>query len=63
MGFGSGLNVPFYPGAVTRVVAIEPADVGWKLAAERLATQLSRSSGPDWMVNPSPSPTTVVTPR
>ncbi len=37
IGFGSGLNVPFYPAAVDGVTAIEPADVGWKLAAERLA--------------------------
>jgi SAM-dependent methyltransferase len=37
IGFGSGLNIPFYPGAVTRVAAIEPADVGWKLARKRLA--------------------------
>ena len=36
IGFGSGLNVPFYPAAVTRVAAIEPADVGWKLAEKRL---------------------------
>src|SRR3954471_18802682 len=36
IGFGSGLNVPFYPGAVTRVAAVEPADTGWKLAAERV---------------------------
>ncbi|MGZ4573545.1 MAG: class I SAM-dependent methyltransferase [Mycobacteriaceae bacterium] len=37
IGFGSGLNVPFYPEAVTRVAAVEPSDVGWKLAAKRLA--------------------------
>jgi ubiquinone/menaquinone biosynthesis C-methylase UbiE len=37
IGFGSGLNVPFYPEALTRVAAVEPSDVGWKLAAKRLA--------------------------
>ena len=31
IGFGSGLNVPYYPATVTRVAAIEPADLGWKL--------------------------------
>lgn len=36
IGFGSGLNVPFYPERVARVAAVEPADVGWKLAAKRL---------------------------
>ena len=37
IGFGSGLNVPHYPTAVTRVHAIEPADVAWKLAGKRVA--------------------------
>ena len=37
IGFGSGHNVPFYPAAVREVAAVEPADVGWKLAADRLA--------------------------
>jgi SAM-dependent methyltransferase len=36
LGFGSGHNVPFYPATISRVAAIEPADVGWKLAEKRL---------------------------
>jgi SAM-dependent methyltransferase len=36
LGFGSGHNAPFYPEAVERVAAIEPADLGWKLAEKRL---------------------------
>jgi ubiquinone/menaquinone biosynthesis C-methylase UbiE len=38
VGFGSGLNVPHYPSAVTRVQAVDPATLGRKLAAARLAT-------------------------
>lgn len=37
IGFGSGLNVSHYPAAVDRVSAVDPALVGRKLAAKRLA--------------------------
>lgn len=36
IGFGSGHNVPFYPEEVTRVAAVEPSQLGWKLAAQRV---------------------------
>ena len=37
IGFGSGLNVPHYPSDVTKVAAVEPSDVAWKLASDRVA--------------------------
>ena len=40
IGFGSGQNVPFYPAGVTRVAAVEPSDVGWKLAGPRVAASV-----------------------
>jgi SAM-dependent methyltransferase len=36
IGFGSGLNVPFYPAGIVHVAAVDPSHVSWKLAAERL---------------------------
>ncbi|OLE25363.1 MAG: methyltransferase type 11 [Actinobacteria bacterium 13_1_20CM_3_71_11] len=38
LGFGSGLNIPYYPASVTAVAAVEPADLAWQLAAERVRT-------------------------
>ena len=38
IGFGSGLNVPHYPSAVSQVDAVEPNDVAWRLAATRLSS-------------------------
>jgi SAM-dependent methyltransferase len=37
IGFGTGHNVPFYPATVTGVTAVEPSDLGWRLAGDRLA--------------------------
>jgi SAM-dependent methyltransferase len=36
IGFGSGLNIPFYPDTITQVAAVEPVNLGWKLAGKRL---------------------------
>lgn len=38
VGFGSGLNVAHYPPVVKQVWAVDPATVGRKLAAKRVAT-------------------------
>ncbi|KQV69904.1 methyltransferase type 11 [Nocardioides sp. Root122] len=37
IGFGSGLNVRWYPGEVTGVTAIEPSDLAWQLSERRRA--------------------------
>jgi SAM-dependent methyltransferase len=56
IGFGSGLNIPFYPASVTQVAAVEPADVGWKLAGKRLreASVPVRRAGLDGQSLPFP---------
>ncbi len=35
VGFGGGLNVHYYPPAVTAVSAVEPSDVGWGISERR----------------------------
>ena len=35
LGFGSGLNVRWYPPGVTSISAVEPSDVGWRLSEGR----------------------------
>lgn len=35
IGFGSGLNVEHYPPEVTRVFAVEPSDVAWRIAVAK----------------------------
>jgi ubiquinone/menaquinone biosynthesis C-methylase UbiE len=37
VGFGSGLNLPYYPSEVRRLLVVDPATVGRKLASKRLA--------------------------
>lgn len=37
LGFGSGLNVPHYPASISTVLAVEPNDVGFRMAGKRLA--------------------------
>jgi len=36
IGFGSGLNATHYPAEVRRVLAVEPSDVGWRIAGPRI---------------------------
>jgi SAM-dependent methyltransferase len=36
IGFGSGLNLRYYPQAVAEVLAVEPSDLAWRLAQPRI---------------------------
>jgi ubiquinone/menaquinone biosynthesis C-methylase UbiE len=38
VGFGIGLNAPYYPPSVTKVSAVEPSTVCWRIAQPRIAT-------------------------
>ncbi len=42
IGVGSGVNVPQYRATVSRLAAVEPSDVAWKLAADRLVASAVR---------------------
>ena len=37
VGFGTGLNAPYYPSEVTKIVAIEPSPVCMRIAEPRIA--------------------------
>jgi SAM-dependent methyltransferase len=37
IGFGSGLNLPYYPREVTQILAVEPSTVARRLAQKRVA--------------------------
>ena len=38
IGFGSGHNLPYYADTVTSVTVVEPSDVAWALARQRIQT-------------------------
>jgi ubiquinone/menaquinone biosynthesis C-methylase UbiE len=38
IGFGSGLNVPHYPAAVTRVLAVDPSERARRIGRKRIAS-------------------------
>lgn len=48
VGFGSGLNVAFYPAEVRRVLAVEPSEVAWRLAEHRRTTSTVSFTRAGW---------------
>jgi ubiquinone/menaquinone biosynthesis C-methylase UbiE len=38
VGFGTGLNAPYYPPEITKLYAVEPSQVGMRIAERRIAT-------------------------
>lgn len=36
LGFGSGRTLPFYPPTVSEVLAVDPSDLAWEMAADRV---------------------------
>lgn len=59
IGFGSGLNVPYYPDSVTSVDAIDPSGEGWGMAESRVAGSAVpiRRAGLDGQVIEAPADT------
>lgn len=49
VGFASGKNLEYYPPEVSEVLAVEPADLAWERAADRIAAfgRPVRRIGPD----------------
>lgn len=37
VGFGSGLNMPYLPSDVTKLLAVDPSELGQRLASQRIA--------------------------
>ena len=58
-----GHNASHYPASVTSVSAIEPSDLAWKLAADRVPPRPSPSPGPDSTGSGCRCPTTAATRR